>query len=156
MSIVSNITHCRICNSSQLTNVISLGEQQITSRFPVYGDNSTPKTPIDLCLCEQCGLLQLLQTTFASELYEYEYGYRSGINHTMRTHLKHYYEEIISKVDLQPGDTVIDIGSNDSTLLQNYSPYYTRIGVDPTGKQFHEYYGDVNLIADYFTKAIFQ
>ena len=151
MSIVSNITHCRICNSSQLTNVISLGKQQITSRFPVYGDYSTPKTPIDLCLCEECGLLQLLQTTFASELYEYEYGYRSGINHTMRTHLKHYYEEIISKVDLQAGDTVIDIGSNDSTLLQNYSPYYTRIGVDPTGKQFQQYYGDVQLLPTYFT-----
>ncbi len=151
MSIVSNITNCRICNSSQLTNVISLGEQQITSRFPVYGDNSTPKTPIDLCLCGECGLLQLLQTTFASELYEYEYGYRSGINHTMRTHLKDYYEEIISKVDLQPGDTVIDIGSNDSTLLQNYSPDYTRIGVDPTGKQFQQYYGDVQLLPTYFT-----
>ena len=151
MSIVSNITNCRICNSSQLVNVISLGEQQITSRFPVYGDYSTPKTPIDLCLCGECGLLQLLQTTFSSELYEYEYGYRSGINYTMRNHLKHYYEEIISKVDLQPGDTVIDIGSNDSTLLQNYSSEYTRIGVDPTGKQFQQYYGDIQLIPTYFT-----
>lgn len=151
MSIVSNISNCRICNSSQLTNVISLGEQKITSRFPLYGDYSTPKTPIDLCLCEECGLLQLLQTTFSSELYEYEYGYRSGINHTMRTHLKNYYQEIISKVHLEPGDTIIDIGSNDSTLLQNYSSEYTRIGVDPTGKQFQQYYGDVQLLPTYFT-----
>jgi hypothetical protein len=87
-SVISTIIQCRICNSDKLINIISLGEQIITSRFPKYGDFSTPKTPIDLCRCENCGLLQLKQTTFTSELYEYEYGYRSGISNTMRAHLK--------------------------------------------------------------------
>ena len=151
MSCVSNITVCRICGSSNLKCVISLGEQYITSRFPKYGDFTTPKTPIDLCLCKQCKLLQLSQTTFSSELYEYEYGYRSGISNTMREHLKSYQMEILSIVNLQDGDTVVDIGSNDSTMLQYYSNKLKRIGVDPTGKQFKEYYGDVELIPNYFT-----
>ena len=51
--------------------------------------------PPNLCRCIDCGLLQLKQTTFSSELYEYEYGYRSGISNTMREHLKKYKEEII-------------------------------------------------------------
>lgn len=151
MSIVSNISECRLCKNSDLINVISLGEQYITSRFPIYGDFSTPKTPIDLCRCNECGLLQLLQTTYSSELYEYEYGYRSGISNTMREHLKNYHLEILSKIELTEGDTIVDIGSNDSTLLQYYSPNMKRIGVDPTGKQFIQYYGDVELIPTYFT-----
>jgi GDP-mannose 4,6-dehydratase len=151
MACVSNIVNCRICGSTDLKIVISLGEQYITSRFPVYGDFTTPKTPIDLCVCKNCRLLQLLQTTFSSELYEYEYGYRSGISNTMREHLKQYQLEILSIVNLQEGDTIVDIGSNDSTMLQYYSSNLKRIGVDPTGNQFKEFYGDVELIPTYFT-----
>jgi len=151
MSIVSNIEFCRICQTNDLTNVISLGEQYITSRFPIYGDFSTPKTPIDLCVCENCRLLQLCQTTFSNELYEYEYGYRSGISNTMREHLKQYQEEILSKVILNPDDTIVDIGSNDSTMLQYYSDRMNRIGVDPTGKQFSHFYGSCKLLPTYFT-----
>jgi GDP-D-mannose dehydratase len=156
MPIVSVLTHCRICKSDDLVNVIDLGEQVITSRFPTYGDFSTPKTSIVLCMCRQCSLIQLRETTDSSELYEHEYGYRSGISNTMRTHLKAYQEEMLSKVDMHPGDTVVDIGSNDSTLLQYYSSDYARIGVDPTGSQFQEYYGEVELVPTYFTLANFQ
>lgn len=49
MSIVSYLINCRICKNDKLIDVISLGEQSITSRFPVYGDFSTPKTSIVLC-----------------------------------------------------------------------------------------------------------
>ena len=149
--IIKTLSNCRICESTHLTKVISLGEQYITSRFPLYGDFSTPKTPIDLCVCENCRLLQLYQTTNSSELYEYEYGYRSGISNTMKEHLKTYQEEIVSIVQLNDGDTIVDIGSNDSTMLQYYSDKLKRIGVDPTGVQFKEYYKNVELLPTYFT-----
>ena len=142
--------NCRICKDDKLVDVISLGEQFITSRFPKYGDFSTPKTQITLCMCKTCGLIQLRETTDSSELYEYEYGYRSGISNTMRDHLKKYQEEIVSKVQLEIGDIIVDIGSNDSTMLQYYSSDLRRIGVDPTGKQFQQYYGDVELLSTYF------
>ena len=150
-SIISNIYQCRICENKDLIPTISLGEQIITSRFPKYGDFSTPKTPIDLCRCTDCGLLQLRQTTYSTELYEYEYGYRSGINNTMRGHLKAYQEEILTKVSLNENDVILDIGSNDSTMLQYYDEKYKRIGVDPTGKQFAHFYGNVGLIPTYFS-----
>jgi GDP-D-mannose dehydratase len=135
-----------------LVDIVDLGEQVITSRFPVYGDFSTPKTPIVLSLCQQCSLVQLKHGANCSELYEHEYGYRSGINNTMREHLRSYQQEFLSKVDLKPGDVVIDIGSNDSTMLQYYDPNLKRIGVDPTGKQFQHFYGDVELVPNYFTR----
>jgi GDP-mannose 4,6-dehydratase len=151
--IVSMLESCRICKGKQLKDVIDLGSQYITSRFPQYGDMSTPKTEITLCLCLDCELLQLKQSTNSSELYEHEYGYMSGISNTMRAHLKQYKEEIVSHIhDFKPGDIVIDIGSNDSTMLQMYPSDVRRIGVDPTGKQFAQYYGDVELLPTYFTK----
>jgi hypothetical protein len=157
MDIYSVISNWIICKGSSLTDVINIGDQYITSRFPIMGDFSTPKTPIDLCLCHHCGLLQLRQSTSSSQLYEHEYGYRSGISNTMKQHLKSYQEEILSKSILQEGDIIMDIGSNDSTMLQYYSNKYKRIGIDPTGKQFEQYYIDnqIDLIANYFTKENF-
>jgi hypothetical protein len=155
MKPIVNLQQCRICANINLEDVIKLGEQVITSRFPVFGDFSTPKTDITLCLCKECGLVQLKETTNPSELYEYEYGYRSGISNTMKQHLLDYQKEITSKVELKTGDIVVDIGSNDSTMLQLYNKDLRRIGVDPTGKQFKEYYGDVELLPNYFTFSNF-
>jgi len=151
IEIQSICKECRICKNPNLIDVINIGNQVITSRFPLYGDFSTPSTPIILCLCKNCSLVQLKYSTNASELYEYEYGYRSSISNTMRDHLKSYKEEIISKVVVNEGDVVVDIGSNDSTMLQYYDKSLKRIGVDPTGKQFKQFYGDVELIPTYFT-----
>lgn len=153
--VVENITQCRLCKSDKLEDVIDLGTQMITSRWPVYGDNSTPRTPISLCACQECNLLQMRQTTFASELYEYDYGYRSGISNTMRAHLAQYQAEMSSKVVLNENDIVVDIGSNDSTMLQLYDAKLRRVGIDPTGSQFKQYYGDVSLLPTYFTKEVF-
>ena len=155
--LINVLSECRICKSSDLQTIIDLGEQYITSRFPIYGDWSTPKTPITIDKCKNCSLVQLKQTVVSSELYEHEYGYRSGISNTMRKHLKEYQEEILNVIgQLGDGDVVVDIGSNDSTMLQYYSNKVKRIGVDPTGKQFQQFYGDVELIPTYFTEENFR
>lgn len=168
--IYSTITECRLCKNNNLLDVINLGEQAITSRFPKNGDFSTLKTPLTLCLCTNCTLLQLRESTKPSELYEHQYGYRSGINNTMKIHLKKYQEEILDKfIDndnlstnnvikpiINSGDIILDIGSNDSTMLQYYPEKYKRVGIDPTGKQFEKYYNNIELISDYFTKDTFQ
>lgn len=154
---LSYLKQCRICKNNNLLDVISLGEQYITSRFPVYGDFSTPKTTINLCMCQTCGLIQLREIINSKELYEYEYGYRSGISNTMRSHLKSYTDEIVSIVDdLKEGDVIVDVGSNDSTMLQYYGNKYCRIGVDPTSAQFAQYYGEVKMLPTYFTETNFK
>lgn len=151
----SEVNNCRICKSDKFTQVVDLGRQIITSRFPKIGDSSTPSTRIRLVMCNDCNLVQLRDTTQSSELYEHMYGYRSGINNTMRTHLKLYNEEIKSKVTLNENDFVLDIGSNDSTFLSYYPETVKRVGCDPTGPQFIQYYNNVQLIPTYFNeKAI--
>lgn len=143
---------CRICKLSDCVTVIDLGEQVITSRFPVYRDFSTPRTRISLFLCNTCGLLQLEDSVAGSELYEHEYGYCSGISNTMREHLRLYNQELRSKVVYVDGDEVLDIGSNDATFLKNYPESLHRVGIDPTGKQFSSCYEGLELIPTYFTR----
>ena len=131
----SELVQCRICKSEQLCEVIDLGQQIITSRFPKLGDYTTPSTKIRLAMCFQCNLVQLKDTTPSSELYEHMYGYRSGISNTMRQHLKAYNDEIQTYITLHDNDFVLDIGSNDSTMLQNYSsrlhPGMSHPSIDP-------------------------
>jgi hypothetical protein len=59
---------------------------------------------------------------------------------------------------LKAGDTVLDIGSNDGTLLKSYSVAGLRkIGIDPTGPKFQQYYSDdITLVPEFFTEASYR
>lgn len=143
---------CRICGS--LTNVVyNIGDQVNTAKFPLHG-TVLPKTPVILVKCVYCHLLQMQESLPQSEMYEEGYGYRSGISNTMRQHLQDYNSEIQSKIFLKPGDVVVDVGSNDATFLHYYDSSLKRIGIDPTGKQFSEYYGDLTLFPTYFVDGL--
>jgi len=154
---MSELLACRICKSQEFTEVINLGSQVITSRFPRAGE-TVPSVQIRVVQCDECRLVQLKDSTAASEMYEHFYGYRSGINPMMREHLKKFNEELQTKVQLSAGDAVLDIGSNDCTFLENYPEGLQRYGCDPTGVQFADYYKNTNttLIPSYFSRAAFQ
>ncbi len=86
-------------------------------------------------------------------MYGENYGYRSGLNQSMIDHLTRKIRHLERKVDLKPSDTVVDIGSNDCTSLKAYSTLgLKRIGIDPTGEKFRQYYPeDVLLVPDFFS-----
>ena len=90
------------------------------------------------------------------EMYGENYGYRSGLNASMVAHLHNKVKRILGLVELNKGDLVIDIGSNDSTTLQAYpSSGPVLVGVDPTGIKFHSYYpSHIQLIPDFFSSAL--
>ena len=147
------IKTCRICDCDILDKVITLGYQKNTSVFPKYGTTIDESYPIDLVLCNNCELLQLYETTPPYEMYETGgYGYRSSISNTMKKHLTDYNTELISKINLNSNDIVVDIGSNDAFTLKLYDNSLRRLGVDPTGKQFQHFYTDnIELLSNYFT-----
>ena len=158
---IKAIEQCRICGNRDLIPVMDLGVQALSGRFPSPGEPDPPRAPLELVKCDNsrnsnsCGLLQLKHTTPPAEMYSQSYGYRSGINHTMRTHLKGIVQRVQQIIDLNPGDVVLDIGSNDATLLKCYEiKGLKKIGIDPTGEQFLEYYtDDIELVSDYFTPS---
>lgn len=151
--IMTDLKNCRICGSENLTNVLDLGDQVLASRFPLRDDPDPLAAPLVLCKCEgECGLIQLRHTVAASEMYTDNYGYRSGLNEMMRAHLKMIVDDLYSYSVPTSGDVALDIGSNDGTLLSYHSPDITRIGIDPTGEQFRQYYEPgIRLEPDFFT-----
>jgi hypothetical protein len=111
-------TSCRVCGGS-LDPILSLGDQYV-STFLSPEQPDGPKAPLELVLCEQCRLLQLRHTVSGDVMYQ-NYWYRSGTNQTMRSALADISSEAARLVDLKSGDSVLDIGCNDGTLLGSYS-----------------------------------
>lgn len=153
----TEIESCRICNSKDLMIVVSLGEQFLTGVFPMSSNEQITKGNLDLVWCESCGLLQMKQSYDLDEMYGDNYGYRSGLNASMVRHLTRKIQMLEQLVKPTDNDLVIDIGSNDATSLKAYSGKHRKVGIDPTGKKFKEYYtDDIDLIPDFFTADAFR
>jgi hypothetical protein len=153
----TEIKKCRISGSTNLIKVLSLGEQYLTGVFPRSVTEEITKGPLDLVWCPDSGLLQMKQSYSLDEMYGDNYGYRSGLNASMVTHLTHKIKALERLVQLQDTDLVIDIGSNDATSLKAYSGKFRKVGIDPTGLKFKAYYTDgIELIPDFFTAGAFR
>lgn len=153
----SEIKKCRICGRGNLVNVLSLGTQYLTGIFPKSTKEKITKGPLDLLWCSHCTLLQMKQSYLLSEMYGETYGYRSGLNSSMVKHLSQKIKMLESFAKPKPNDLLIDVGSNDATLLKACTGKYKKVGIDPTGLKFKKYYTkDLVLIADYFSAKVFK
>jgi SAM-dependent methyltransferase len=150
---------CRLCGSSALTPVVSLGEQYIGGAF-AKPDCTPPvqrRIPLDLVRCDPardqdaCGLVQMRHSVPPKVLYA-SYWYRSGVNQTMRDHLAgiaHMAEQIAM---LKPDDLVLDIGCNDGTLLKSYrTEGIKRLGIDPSNVVSHARAAGLQVVNDFFS-----
>lgn len=152
------ITGCRLCGSADLLRVLNLGSQALTGVFPTSLDEPITEGPIELVWCTSCSLLQLADSYEPKEMYGDNYGYRSGLNRSMSRHLARKVAGLEVLVGLGSGDVVLDIGSNDGTLLGAYGAAgVRRIGIDPTAARFAEYYPrDTEIVVDFFSAASFR
>ena len=151
------IKKCRISDSENLINILSLGDQYLTGVFPKTKNEEVTIGPVDLVWCPDSGLLQMKQSYSLDEMYGDNYGYRSGLNASMVKHLQKKIKTLENLAKPSEKDLVIDIGSNDATSLKSYSGKFKKVGIDPTGKKFKEYYtNDLVLIPDFFTAKNFK
>lgn len=140
---------CRVCDGA-LHPVLSLGDQYV-SDFPSPNDGNGIKAPLDLVICERCQLLQLRHTVPPEAMYR-NYWYRSGTNQSMRDALADITHKAERLVHLKAGDTVLDIGCNDGTLLASYrTSGIRRVGFDPAKNlaQFSTKVADL-VVSDFF------
>lgn len=118
---------CRVCGSKNLSSLISLGSLYISNFMDNEdGDSQTEEVgrqPLELVICDPdaggCGLVQTKHTCSPELLYR-NYWYRSGINRSMTESLSDIAQKTEEIVKPKSGDHVIDIGSNDATLLRFY------------------------------------
>ncbi len=155
---------CRSCGSSALTPVISLGNQTLAGNFGFSPELPavTRKIPLDLVRCDSerdehaCGLVQLRHTVPGDLMYS-SYGYRSGINQTMRNHLGSLAQELEARLVLASGDVVVDIGANDGTLLTSYrTEGFVGVGFEPSIVQPDVLPEHIQYIKGYFTAAAYR
>ena len=148
-------TTCRVCDGS-LEPVLDLGEHYV-SDFISPGDSDGTKAPLELVICRRCRLLQLKHTVPGETMYR-NYWYRSGTNQTMRNALADIANKAETLIHMHRGDSVVDIGCNDGTLLGCYKTGGIRkIGFDPAENLavFSRKVAD-KLVVGYFEAEAFQ
>lgn len=153
------IDKCRVCENRELVEVLDVGVQTLTGVFPKTRSENITAGPLKLVKCtggsDVCGLLQLQHSYDLGEMYGTNYGYRSGINPSMVSHLQAKIRQIQNRNVLEDGALVLDIGSNDCTSLKAYEQgRFTLVGIDPTGVKFRSYYPEhIQLIPDFFSAS---
>lgn len=152
-------SRCRRCGGRALTEVVDLGEQALSGIFPREKDERVEVGFLKVGLCGNCQLAQLMNSFSPEILYGDNYGYRSGLNGSMVSHLNGLVKKIERSVDLNATSLVVDIGANDGTLLRSYAAHgIKKIAIDPTIAKFERFYAadsDTALIPELFTATNF-
>ena len=154
----ASIESCRVCGSS-ITPVLSLGSIGHTGYFPSTPNEELIEGPLDLVCCTNadCNLVQLGCNYDLNAMYGSHYGYLSSLNSSMVSHLKSKVDKLSNLVDINNGDIICDIGSNDGTTLNSYHFNNARyVGFDPSAEKLRDlYFSGRDLVADFFSKELF-
>lgn len=143
---------CRNCQSTKYDKLFSLGNLSTSGFFPKKKNIKVKKQNITLIKCKKCHLVQLLENFKPSELYNLNYGYRTGINKTMTNHVKSIVKKATRLSKLKKNELVLDIASNDGTLLNFYPSNVIKCGCDPIAKKFKKNYRKIDYkISNFFS-----
>ena len=147
------IYKCRNCKKKNLKTLFSLGNQYFTGKFLRNGEK-VKKAEINLSICTKCKLVQLRDRYNLKYMYGPDYGYRTGINKTMSSHVNNITKYLSKKVNLKSQDYVLDIASNDGTLLNYYKTNINTFGVDPILHKYKKFYKKINFTSNsFFSKS---
>jgi hypothetical protein len=124
---------CQVCGHAPLTNVLSLGYMPPVNQMVAIGavPRQQPWFPTNLLHCGKCDLVQLGLAVDPTIIFPPEYPYTSGTTKLLRDNFAELYAEASAMLKLGPQDLVIDIGSNDGTLLSNFKQHRV-LGIEPT------------------------
>jgi C-methyltransferase-like protein/putative zinc binding protein/methyltransferase family protein len=124
---------CRACDGRALRSFLSLGPQPLANAFPrspaEFAGEQT--FPLDVCLCETCGLVQIMDVIDPEVLFR-DYIYMTGTSLTIAEHYKRYAETVVEMLGLGPADLVAEAASNDGSLLKCFRAHGVRtLGIEP-------------------------
>ena len=126
---------CQLCGHARPEPVLSLGYMPPVNQMAPIGEpaRQQPWFPTTLLYCARCELVQLGITVDPVIIFPPEYPYTSGTTKVLRDNFAELYAEASQMLDLRAQDLVVDIGSNDGTLLANFKDGGHRVlGIEPT------------------------
>ncbi len=129
------VESCQVCGHAPLENVLSLGYMPPVNQMVAIGEvpRQQPWFPTNLLHCSKCDLVQLGLAVDPVIIFPPEYPYTSGTTKLLRDNFADLCAEASAMLKLAPKDLIIDIGSNDGTLLSNFKNSGHRVlGIEPT------------------------
>ena len=129
------LKNCRICKGNSFTKYLDLGSTPAADAFikEEFKSLNDPVYPLEVCLCNDCGISQLNYTVDPKILYQNDYPYESSTTKTGRLHFDQFGESVVKKAELNFDDLVIDIGSNVGVLLSAYKKRGCKVlGIEPS------------------------
>jgi len=153
-SLLRHDAHCRLCGSTRVVSVLKLADTPLEDQF-LKQPRPQQSFPLELALCEECGYVHLPHIVSPEASYE-DYLYVSSVTEGLRNHYDHYAREITSQYSIPEGSLVVDLGSNDGSMLSSFKREGMRVlGVEPA-KNAARAANDTGLltICDYFTDEV--
>lgn len=126
-------TTCRICGERRLHRFLSLGPTPLANSFLASRDEfvAEPSFPLDVAVCENCALVQLIDVIDPEVLFR-NYIYVTGTSESIAAHNRNYAATVVDLLDLTVDDLVIEVASNDGSLLSCFQDYGVQtLGVEP-------------------------
>lgn len=123
---------CRLCGSTDFVEVLNLGDMPLANAFLSREALAVPEErfPLAVSFCENCTSLQLQHTVSPEVLFK-DYHYTTGASRPLVEHFHALAEEIATVHTASPDDLVVEIGSNDGSLLSKIKDRRRVLGVDP-------------------------
>ena len=148
---------CRLCDSKVLEKVLALEPSPPANSFVTRDRlNVVQQTfPLEVAMCRDCSHVQLMDVVDPRILFE-DYVYVSGTSPVFVDHFRRYAADVMERLGINREDLVVDIGSNDGTLLRFFQAAGCRVlGIDPAkaiARTASE--SGIETLADFFTPAL--
>jgi len=149
---------CRLCQSGDLELVLPIRPSPIADAYVPKDklDEEQALYPLDLYLCLDCGHLQHLDIVNPEILFR-NYIYVTSSSLGLVEHYRQYADEIVKKYQVPPGSLVVEIGSNDGSLLKFFKEEHQMqvLGVDPASRIAKEATDrGIPTLPEFFTSSI--
>jgi hypothetical protein len=151
------IESCQICGSTDLESIFFIGYMPPVNKMRHVGEVpiEQPSYPANLLYCSKCELVQLGLSIDPHVLFPPDYPYTSGTTQILRDNFADLHRECCEFLRLRANDLIVDIGSNDGTLLSNFKSHGHRVlGVEPTEVGKIAVARDIPTVARYFRPEI--
>ena len=129
------VDRCQVCDERALESALFIGYLPPVNQMRPIGQrpHEQPAYPAELLYCPHCELVQLGLIVDPGVLFPPEYPYTSGTTKILRDNFAELYQDCRTIVTLGPDDLIVDVGSNDGTLLSNFLNGGHRVrGIEPT------------------------
>ncbi len=129
------VDRCQVCGSTDLESVLFLGYLPPVNQMRTQGQrpHEQPAYPAELLRCTKCQLVQIGLIVDPQILFPPEYPYTSGTTKILRENFAELQQEAAPLLGLKGNELIVDIGSNDGTLLSNWlNAGYPVCGIEPT------------------------